>query len=93
MTGTAETWALVEASRFLEANFSFRGSPASGLQDGAWPRTGAYDEDGDPIVGVPAVVKEVTEAIAGMLLSDIEVDDRLLEQMYTALTPVLAPRH
>lgn len=60
--------ALKFASAQLDTLFRFRGEKADPDQSLAWPRKGAYDDEGKPVSGVPEKVQDATYILAGYRL-------------------------
>ncbi|MDN3273387.1 hypothetical protein QWJ07_03970 [Frankia sp. RB7] len=66
--GTKQNAALVEATSFLDAAFSWVGSIADSSQTLAWPRLCAYDREGRVLDGIPQQVKDACSELANLAL-------------------------
>jgi len=60
--------ALKFASAQIDAMFRWRGRKADPNQLMGWPRTGAVDDQGHPVSGVPERVQDATYLLAGYRL-------------------------
>jgi hypothetical protein len=65
--------AIKRATQFVDT-LPFKGQHLKLAQALAWPRKGAFRDDGAPIVGVPEEVKEATSMVAGFILAKVPFD-------------------
>lgn len=56
--------AIVLATSYLDARFTFLGCRRNAAQDTEWPRRDAYDRDGYVITGIPKAVKQAVAELA-----------------------------
>lgn len=67
-------FALVKATRFVDARFRFVGQKLNGRdQTTQWPRIGAYDRDRDPIDGIPRELKEAVSEYAARIVAGTDL--------------------
>ena len=65
--------ALIHATQFIDM-LPYKGERQTETQGLAWPRKGVFRNDGLPITGVPAEIKEATSLVAGFILAKIPYD-------------------
>ncbi len=70
-------YAIVLATDYIDASYVFPGVRLDTGQSLEWPRSGAYDKYGTPLVEVPGQIKKATaelaiRALEGSLLPDLE---------------------
>lgn len=72
--------AIVQATQYLDVRFEYVGYRYAADQSTEWPRSAAYDNRGDRLVGIPVPVKQATfeyayRALSDELLADPSRDD------------------
>jgi len=72
-SGAEKEQAIAHATEFIDT-LPFKGKHLRRSQALSWPRTGAFRNDGAPIVGVPEEVEEATVMVAGFILAKISCD-------------------
>ncbi len=67
--------AIVLATSYLDARFTFLGCLRNTAQDTEWPRRDAYDRDGYVITGIPKAVKQAVAELADKARSAVLMPD------------------
>ena len=67
--------ALIKATDYLDVVYNFVGTKASSTQALEWPRAGAEDKYGEPLVGIPTILKKAAAELALRALSTTLLDD------------------
>jgi hypothetical protein len=67
-TTTMKNAAIIEATSFLDASFSWVGSLEDPGQTLGWPRTDAYDADGRLLEDIPTQIKNACAELANLAL-------------------------
>lgn len=85
--------AIKDATAFLsdETTFKYRGERASPTQNLAWPRTGAFYDDGSPIEPVPEAIKRAQALTAMFMASDVPMTVQSMAHILAILGPILEP--
>ena len=61
--------ALIKATEYVDGQYRFRGTKATAEQALEWPRTGAADQSGHALTGVPAKVANAVNELALLALT------------------------
>lgn len=67
--------ALIKATDYLDVVYNFVGTKASSTQALEWPRAGAEDKYGEPLVGIPVILKKAAAELSLRALSTTLLDD------------------
>ena len=84
----AKGWALIEATRIIDAHVTWLGTVSTTTQRLLWPRTGVFDKRGIAIEDdvIPEAVKDATSECARQLLAQNRTEDNdLARQGITSL--------
>jgi len=91
--------ALQFASEQIDAMFRWRGEKADPNQTMGWPRKGVFDDQGNPVSGVPERVQDATYLMAGYRLlgnilgrGDAERDRDVIIYLLMLLNGLTDPR-
>jgi hypothetical protein len=95
-TFAAKEAAIIRASQWIDTFYKFRGQRTHSTQAMAWPRSGAVDDDGFEVEGLPPVVVYATaeaalRALQGDLSPDRERGGRVVRQKVGEVEVEYAP--